>query len=228
MGTIALVGGEEFRPSCVPMDRVLLRMSIRQPSHVLILPTAAAHQGPHMAATNGMEYFTSLGARADAAMVLTRADADSAAFVSRIADADIVYLTGGDPRHLLDTLKDSATWAAIQAIEASGGMVAGSSAGAMVLGEWIRRGSEAWMPALGMVPHVAVLPHHDHVAPAAVAHSRAARALDPSACILGIPTATACVSHSGTEWQVLGVGVVTVYRPSGSASVVPGQIFRLA
>lgn len=226
MGLIALVGGDEFRPNCVPMDEALLRLTKRPTPRVLILPTAAAHQGPRQAAENGMRYFAALGAVPDAALVLTRADADDAQHTQHIADADVVYLTGGDPRHLLDTLTGSAVWKAIVAVFARGGMVAGSSAGAMVLGGWMRRGHTEWVPALGLAPRIAVLPHHEHAQPANVVPLRAS--LDPSVAILGIPTATACVSEDGNGWQVLGASAVTLYRNDDTTAFPPGRAFRLA
>ncbi|MGH2518130.1 MAG: Type 1 glutamine amidotransferase-like domain-containing protein [Ktedonobacterales bacterium] len=226
MGIVALIGGDEFRPNCVPMDEALLRLTRRGTPRVVIVPTAAAHQGPHTAAENGMRYFASLGADADVAMVLTRADADDPRQTERLADADVVYLTGGDPRHLLDTLQHSAFWDAVAGVFGRGGMVAGSSAGAMALGGWMRRGHAEWVPALGLAPHVAVLPHHEHAAPANVAPLRAA--LDASIVILGIPTATACVSENGNGWQVLGMSAASVYRQHDTAAFPPGRAFRLS
>jgi len=226
IGNIALVGGDEFRPACVPMDEALLRLSKRTAPYVLIVPTAAAHQGPRVAAENGIRYFVALGAAAGAAMVLTRTDAENPDFAQQLASADIIYLTGGDPRHLLTTLAGSAVWEAIVAVVARGGMVVGSSAGAMVLGGWIRSGHTDWVPALALAPRVAVLPHHEHAAPANVAPLRAA--LDPSIAILGIPTATACVSEDGNAWQVLGAGAASLYRQNDTAAFPPGRAFRLS
>lgn len=226
MGLIALAGGNEFRPDCVPMDEALLRLSQRAVPRVVIVPTAAAHQSPRLAAENGMHYFAALGAATGAAMVLTRTDAENAEFAQQLASADIVYLTGGDPRHLLDVLAGSVVWKAIVAVAARGGMVAGSSAGAMVLGGWIRRGHTEWIPALGLAPRVAVLPHHEHAAPSNVTPLRVT--LDPAAAILGIPTATACVSDDGNVWQVLGASAATLYRKNDTAAFPPGRAFRLS
>ena len=226
MGLIALVGGDEFRQSCVPMDEALLRMCQRQTPRVLILPTAAAQQGPYQAAENGMRYFAALGARTDAAMLFTPVDAQTTTLAGQLANTDMLYLTGGDPRHLLDTLAGSAAWEAIAAFAARGGMVAGSSAGAMVLGGWMRLSSAGWGPALGLAPHVAVLPHHDHMAP--INNLASLRAgLDIRIAILGIPTATACVSEDGSDWQELGAGPVTVYQENDAATYLPGSSFKL-
>lgn len=228
MGLIALVGGDEFRPDCVPMDEALLRMSQRESPRVLILPTAAAHQGPRLAAENGMRYFAALGAHTHAAMLLTRADAEGADLAGQLAPTDILYLTGGDPTHLLATLAGSPAWEAITAFSARGGIVAGSSAGAMVLGGWMRQvhGPSGWVPALALAPQVAVLPHHDHTA--LITNLAPLRSgLDPRIAILGIPTATACVSEDGVAWQVHGARPVTLYQEHGATAFLPGSGFRL-
>ena len=61
-GLIALIGGNEFRPDCEPMDRALLARLAAEPI-VVILPTAAAHENPRLAADNDVRYFRRLSAR---------------------------------------------------------------------------------------------------------------------------------------------------------------------
>jgi hypothetical protein len=57
---IALVGGNEFRQNCEPMDRALLAQFGKRP-RVRILPTAAK-ESPRLAAQNGIRYFEKLDA----------------------------------------------------------------------------------------------------------------------------------------------------------------------
>ncbi|MFH1485594.1 MAG: Type 1 glutamine amidotransferase-like domain-containing protein, partial [Chloroflexota bacterium] len=108
MGAIALVGGDEFRQSCIPMDQELLRRIPTRPPRVVILPTAAAHQRPHLAAQNGIRYFKALGAVATSVMILGRKDADDHRYVDQLKEADLLDITGGDPWHLQESLRDSA------------------------------------------------------------------------------------------------------------------------
>ncbi len=68
-GLIALVGGNEFRSDCEPMDRELLARLPAEPK-VVLLPTAAAHENPRLAADNGVRYFRRLDAQASAAMIV--------------------------------------------------------------------------------------------------------------------------------------------------------------
>ena len=69
-GLIALIGGNEFRPDCEPMDRALLARLPAGPK-VVIVPTAAAHENPRLAADNCVRYFRRLGAQAGAASETT-------------------------------------------------------------------------------------------------------------------------------------------------------------
>ena len=51
-----------------------------------------------------------------------------------LAAADLIYLSGGSPGYLVETLRGSAAWEAIQRVWQRGGTLAGSSAGAMAIG----------------------------------------------------------------------------------------------
>jgi cyanophycinase-like exopeptidase len=112
-GFLALMGGNEFRPDCHPMDEELLDRIGRKPARVVIVPTAAALENPRLAADNGIRYFAALGAAASVAMIITRADANDPQRSAPIREADLIYLTGGDPRYLLSTLVGSICWSVI-------------------------------------------------------------------------------------------------------------------
>src|SRR5205823_2762046 len=65
--------------------------------------------------------------------VLARPDAFVPTHVDTVRSSRFTYLAGGSPMHLRSVLKETPLWDAIvEAVEA-GGVVAGSSAGAMVL-----------------------------------------------------------------------------------------------
>lgn len=235
MGILALVGGDEFRAPCVTMDRALLAMIPQRPARVVILPTAAAQQGPAIAAANGVRYFNGLGAQAQSALVLSHRDADDPQQVAALDNADLIYLTGGSPRHLLGALQGSAVWAAIQRRYQQGAVVAGSSAGAMVLGVAMRYGGGGWTPTLGLTARLAVMPHHAGAigatdrSPGPTADLRAALpGAQPPPTVVGVATATACVSDDGATWRVVGVGAVTLYTLQGPQRYLPGDHFALA
>ena len=148
-GPIALVGGGEFRPGCEEMDLAILEATGVEGPSVLILPTAAANQNPGKAAANGVAYFSGLGARSSALMVLGPAEANDERLMSPLDSADLVYITGGDPGHLLRVLTGSLLLKRLEGALERGAVLAGSSAGAMVLGSWMR--FRGWAEALRVV-----------------------------------------------------------------------------
>ena len=226
MGIIALVGGDEFRPNCIPMDRHILSLVPKEKPKVVIVPTAAAHENPGLAARNGIQYFDNLGAESTSAMILNREDANNRDALENLHDADIIYLTGGDPWFLLETLRDTGAWEKIVSLYDEGAMIAVSSAGAMVLSEKIRtRDSSHWIDALNLVKNVAVLPHHEKPQPDRLTPLR--KALDPHVALLGIATATACINTGSNTWEVTGTGTVTLYSGDNFTVFEAGKHFKL-
>jgi len=205
-GRIALVGGDEFRPGCEDMDRAILRSTgVERPS-LLVVPTAA-DKYPSESASNGVSYFAELGAKSSALMVLDRSQANDPDLIAPTDTADVVYFTGGNPAHLLDTLRGSLLLTKIEQALERGAIVAGSSAGAMVMGPWMR--FREWRQALG-IAGVVTLPHHERNDPDQVAKDLADAA--PSGVpVLGIDGKTACFGGPKT-WEVLGPGHVTAYQ----------------
>jgi cyanophycinase len=175
---------------------------------VIIIPAAAARENPALAAENGVRYFQRLGGEAEAAMIIDAETARQPALAARVRNADLIYFCGGDPVYLLETMRDSPTWKAAHEVFQNGRALAGSSAGAMILGGRMWAPGKGWQEGLGLVPSIAVIPHHAHLASRwNAAHLRAS--LREGVILLGIDEATALV---GPPWQVLGPGQVTVYR----------------
>ena len=223
-GRIALVGGDEFRASCRGMDAEILAATGVARPRVVIVPTAAAMERPDLAAANGVQHFNALGADAAPLMVLNADDANDEALVAAADAADVIYLTGGNPAHLLAALAGSRLAAALRAALHRGAIVAGSSAGAMALGERMRFRGE-WSEALGLARGVAVLPHHERSDPERV-EVELAGALPAGITALGIDGATGCVSE-GSGWRALGAGAVTRYRAGAWDRFGAGEVFGL-
>ena len=201
------------------MDAAILEATEARRPRVSIVPTAAAAQNPAKAASNGVAYFSALGADASAVMALGPADAADPDLIGPLEQADVVYLAGGDPAHLLDTLRGSPMLAALHDALARGAVVAGSSAGAMVLGSRMRY--RGWLDTLGVVDGVIVLPHHERADPESVA-AELAREAPPGQTVLGIDAMTACFDD-GDGWRVLGRGSVTVYRDGAWRRYAAGE-----
>ena len=212
-GSIALVGGDEFRRYCVDMDRDILAATGKDQARVVVLPTAAV-TGPVKAAHDGVTHFSGLGGDGQPLMILDSEQANDPQMVERLAGADVIYFTGGNPNHLLETLQDSQLLAGIMEAMDGGTILAGSSAGAMVMGSVMRRPrADEWVTGLGIAEGICVLPHHERSNPDQVAEQIQER-LSDALTVLGIDAQTACLG-SGSDWRVTGHGKVTVYRPGG-------------
>ncbi len=227
-GTLALVGSGEFLPPIEPLDRLLLER-LAGPARVVILPTASAPDGagvPERWAKMGIEHFTRLGARAEAAMLLTRADAESEALAEQIAAANFVYFSGGKPQYLVDTLRDTPCWRAIAGIFAAGGVVAGCSAGAMALAERMVDFPRLWrtLPALGLAADLAVIPHFDELPGLFTSLGRLA---SRQTSIVGVPGSTGLVG-SNAGWTAQGRSSITVFSSQGKKTYPPGEPVLLA
>jgi cyanophycinase-like exopeptidase len=222
VSVVALVGGNEFRRDCDAMDRALIAAAGGPGARVVVVPTAATNENPYVAGENGIRHFRRLGAFAEKLLVVDDESAAHFETARQLERFNLIYFTGGDPVYLLDTLRGSPAWEAIRRVHARGGLVAGSSAGAMALGGAMWR-FDGWTPGLGLVSHVAVLPHHATLS--ARWNAQHMRATLPSGVTLvGIDEATALLLPEG---RVLGVGKVMVYGGEGVREYGSGEIARL-
>ena len=127
-----------------------------------------------------------------------------------IHGAGLIYLSGGNPQFLARTLRGTRVWAAIEAAWRSGAALAGCSAGAIALTDWVpavRAPAREPEPGLGVLPWLRVLPHFDRMrswAPELAA--RAAAGAPPGTTAIGIDEDTAIVdlTGGGRSWQVHG------------------------
>ncbi len=222
-GPIALVGGDEFRGPADPFDRLLISLARQDRPAVAILPTAAADSNPYLAANNGVRHFERLDAEPYPVMIRDSATANDEALIEELRRADIVYFSGGDPLHLLNTMRGSLAWTCVEELSQHGAIVAGSSAGAMMLGQRMAfRGQD--MEGLAAVPGVVVLPHFERSSADRLKRLRASIA--PELTLLGIAGATGCV-RQGKEWRVDGPGEVSVITSSDTQVYSAGDSFTL-
>jgi cyanophycinase len=214
-GVVALVGGAEWQDGCT-FDRALLDASGGR--EVLVLPTAAAYEHPDRAVAAAAEYFKGLGATVTGLDVLRRPDADDDANTAAVRTARFIYLGGGSPLHLRSVLKESKVWDALVAAWQDGAVVAGSSAGAMVLTDpMVDPRGGAFTLGLGLIEQVAVIPHFN-----SWSHDKAQRTINlatkgiPVVCI---PEQTALIRTSDGAWHSEGVGDVTVFVNGAAADL---------
>lgn len=233
-GPVALVGAGEFLPSMSSFDADLLASIGRARPRVVILPTASYPDGEDVFqrwAAMGVEHFERLGAEVELVLVRDRAGADDAAAAQAIGEADLIYLSGGKPGYLLQSVSGSAVELALGSAHQRGAILAGCSAGAMVMAghafefragiaPWPLR----WRAGLGFAPGLSVVPHYD-AWPEPLSALIALQS--PRGCpVLGIDEGTAVVGRDGA-WQVHGRARVTVWRGRHRERFRAGEAFRI-
>jgi len=185
-GPLALVGSGEYLAVMAGVEGALIE---GRPRRYVQIPTAAAPEGPDRLGywlDLGAAQAERLGVQQVPVVVRDRDEAGSEDLAALIAGAGLVYLSGGNPQFLARTLRGTRVWAAVEAAWRSGAALAGCSAGAIALTDWVpavRTPARAPEPGLGVLPWLRVLPHFDRMrswAPdlatrAAAGRARAAR-----------------------------------------------------
>ena len=226
-GPLALVGGDELNPGNEEQDRVLVDAAAVGPAFVLA--TAAARHRPDLAVRNAVEWFGRLGLEVEELPATKRSHATSAEVAERARTGRFFYLVGGDPGLVPKTLAGTPVWDAIVEAWRGGAALAGSSAGAMALGEWtlIRDrmpgdDRRQYRPALGLVAGIAVLPHFDTFGQRWVESALAAAPRD-DVVLLGVDERSAALWRGGT-WRSYGPGGVTVIAGGEQRRFRSGEI----
>ncbi|HUY06282.1 MAG TPA: Type 1 glutamine amidotransferase-like domain-containing protein [Acidimicrobiales bacterium] len=205
-GPLALIGGGEWLGD----DAIDQRLVALGGDQVLVLPTAAAYENPAAAVTVASKRYEQLGATVKGCMVLSRQDAENAIFADEIREAKFIYLSGGSPLHLRVTLKDSLVFDALRAAWHAGALIAGSSAGAMVLTDpMIDPRGGAFTVGLGLVSDVAVIPHYR--GERNVQLERTLSLAEGSCAVIGLGEATGVILLPDGTWEVSGSGTVDVF-----------------
>jgi len=207
------------------IDRDILA-TIGPSPRVVILPTASAGENPEEWATWGVSHFLRLGARSIALMVLERSDAEQPENVEQITNADLLYISGGKPARLLESLQGSPLWAGFLRARRAGAWLMGCSAGAMALGDWtlVHRPEDGdgtptqWTPGLGMLQGMAVVPHFD-----AWSEAEELTAQISGACtVFGIDEDTAVLLDRGRA-RAAGRGIARLIDAGGWHLLMAGQ-----
>jgi cyanophycinase len=212
-GTVVAIGGHEGQAERGLLER-LLRIVPGGARKVVVVPAASK-----LASEVGRDYeaaFRTLGTEAYVLGIHDREDAESPASVRRVAEADLVFLTGGDQLRLTSLLGGTAVHRAIRGVLAKGGVVAGTSAGAACMSgtmivdgdsRGIRRGNVQMAPGLDLVSGCVIDTHF-------LERGRLTRLLEvvaanPGLLGLGVGEDTAMLVQ-GTRIESLGRGLVVV------------------
>ena len=228
-GTIALVGSGEWLPVMLDVERELLHN--HNPVYVQ-LSTAAGQESPAR-----LEHWKNLAQiQAKTLSVESRwlpvFDQDSAnnpEFAEKIKGAGLIYLSGGDPTYLAETLRDSLVWNAIVNEWQNGASLAGCSAGAMALTTWVPKmriiigKNNEDVKGLGLLPNIRVIPHFDRMLgwiPDII--TRYLLNTPPGVTLVGIDENTALVGGVNS-WTVKGEQSVWILTHEGREEFKVGQ-----
>jgi cyanophycinase len=228
-GHILLEGGAEFGGKMAAPDMRAIELAGGAEALVGIIPAAAApDRNDRRAGQTGLRWFRSLGARHVTVLPLTDwSSADDETVADTLTRCRLIYMLGGFPHYLAQTLAGSRSWQAMLAAYQAGAVVGGSSAGAMVLCEQYYNPETGTVESgLNLIPGTCLIPHHDTMgrrwAPLL------ATAL-PQSVLIGIDEQTGMLSEGALEqWSAYGKGQITLYRNGAQETHLAGESFALS
>lgn len=226
MGYLLLEGGAEFGGSMRDPDRKAIELAGGFDAPIRIIPTAAAPDNNHQrAGNNGIRWFQRLGAKDVISLpLIDKVSANDESIITSLRAAKLIYMLGGFTAYLGETLKGSAAWNAVLEAYQDGAVIAGSSAGAMVMSEFFYDPSQGKVvEGLNLVPNSIILPHYN-----TFGKSWASRLLEISqVTLVGIDEYTGMLDDAGQIWTVYGGGSVTLYRNDQIETYQTGKSFSL-
>jgi cyanophycinase len=227
IGYLLLEGGAEFGGRMSEPDLRAIELAGGFDIPICIIPTAAAPDKNHKrAGNNGVRWFQSLGAsNVFAVDVIDSASANDLSLAASIRTSRLIYLLGGFPRHLGETLANSLCWQAALDVYQKGAVIAGSSAGAMVMCEHYYDPSEGkLLRGLDLIPNACVLPHHNNFGKG---WAKQLERLLPNSVLIGIDEQTGMLNDVDNVWRVQGAGHVTLYCAGKGTVYTRDETFSL-
>ena len=233
-GSLALVGSGEYLPAMAQFENSLFDDGVKngkRPIYVQI-PTAAGKES-----SDRLEYWKQLGkSQADRLGVdsiflpiFSRDDAYNPEYATLIHNSALMYMSGGDPHHLAETLMNTPLWNAMQENWRTGASLAGCSAGAMVLSSHIpnfRLLKKSPTAGLNLLPEIRVIPHFNKFfkwIPESAA--KVLLHVPDDSVLIGVDEMTAIVKRSGDEhWVVVGEARVHVLKGMPDQQLGDGEI----
>lgn len=228
MGYLLLEGGAEFGGQMREPDLKAIQLAGGFEAPIRIIPTAAAPDHNHQrAGNNGVRWFQSLGAKDVISIpLIDKPSANKEEIAQSLRAAKLIYMLGGFTHYLGQTLKDSLAWRAALEAHEHGAVIAGSSAGAMVMCEFYYDPGEGQVhQGLNLVSNALVLPHHN-----AFGKSWAPRLTKqiPQVTLIGIDEQTGMLGdRESGKWAVHGRGAVTLYQNNTQSIIKSGNSFSL-
>ena len=177
-GIIVLGGGFFEEEKSTALLKKIFSLSRSGCSSLVIIPTADSQLDLKTYEKSASAAFADLGvAHISALQTRNRSAADSDAFVAPLSAAECVWIPGGAPQLLFDVFPNTKIQAELQGVLNRGGIVAGDSAGALLIAQqWlsIDPAHPEILPAppqrgLGLLADAFVLPHVNRYKPGVAA-----------------------------------------------------------
>jgi len=229
-GYLLLEGGAEFGGQMYEPDRRAIELAGGPAVQISIIPTAAAPDNNHQqAGHNGVNWFKSLGAtQVESLPLIDKASANDPKIVNAISQSRLIYMLGGFTGYLGETLKNSASGQAMLQAYTNGAVIAGSSAGAMVMCQYyFDPAKRQVVEGLGLLLNTCVMPHHNTFGKG---WAKQLAALLPGVVLLGIDERTGMLDDDDKGrkigWHVYGQGEITLYRDGKTAVYHSGEHFN--
>lgn len=228
MGYLLLEGGAEFGGHMRDPDLKAIELAGGFEAPIRIIPTAAAPDNNHeRAGNNGIRWFQSLGAKDVTSLpLIDKQSANDEKIADAFRAAKLIYMLGGFTHYLGQMLKDSLVWEAALEAYQSGAVIAGSSAGAMVMCQYYYDPSAGRVhEGLNLVCNALVLPHHN-----TFGKSWSAKLLQklPTVTLIGIDERTGMLNDGANQtWNIYGAGAVTLYRNNAVEIYEAGKAFSV-
>ena len=212
--TLIVIGGREDKIG----DALILREVARHVGSGKLVVTAVASSEPDGLFEEYDRVFRKLGTQNVANLeVRSREDARNPKVVSVLDDANAVFFTGGDQLKITSQIGGTPVYDRIRDIYRSGGVVAGTSAGASVVcGTMLVSGVGRTSPRLGDSVHMApglgfirnVIIDQHFAERGRMGRLLGAVSQNPRTLGLGIDENTAVVIDKGETFYVVGAGAV--------------------
>ncbi len=222
-------GGAEFGGLMSEPDRRALALAGGFDARLSIIPAAAAPDNNHQrAGQRGVRWFEKLGATQVTALpLIDPISANNPALAEALKQSRLIYLLGGFPQYLAQTLMGSLSWKAVLAAHEAGAVLAGSSAGAMVLCEYYYDpGTQSIQQGLNLISGACVLPHHNTFGKSWA--KQVARKY-PEILFIGIDEETGMINEGPQgQWRIYGKGSVTQYHRQQTRTYLKEETFALS
>ena len=229
MGHILLEGGSEFEGWMGRSGPVGPKAGRGPGCHSEHHPNGSrtGQQQCNAPAAGAVAWFRELGATNVSVLpLIDNASADDPNIAADLEDSALIFILGGFPGYLARVLTGSRAWQAIEKAHEKGAVIAGSSAGAMVLCQhFFDPKTNQIQPGLDMFQGICVLPHHNAFG-ASWAPKLAPKL--PHTTLMALMSRPRVIFSSLTnQWRVSGKGVVTLYRQGWQGSYSVGKTFSL-